>query len=92
MELDQLRALLTIAETGTFSRAAIRLATTQPILSRKIKLLEEELGAELFYRTGRGVVLSEAGKVLEQYARGILDTAASATRAVQAIGASPVGM
>lgn len=91
MELDQLKALLTIAETGTFSRAAIRLATTQPILSRKIKLLEEELGAELFYRTGRGVVLSEAGKVLEQYARGILDTAASATRAVQAIGASPVG-
>lgn len=91
MELDQLKAFLTVAETGTFSRAAIRLATTQPILSRKVKLLEEELGAELFHRTGRGVVLSEAGKMLEQYARGILDTAASAKTAIQALGASPVG-
>ena len=78
MELDQLRALLTIAETGTFSRAAIRLATTQPILSRKIKLLEEELGAELFYRTGRGVVLSEAGKVLDVYKRQVGATACAA--------------
>lgn len=91
MELDQLNAFLTVAETGTFSRAAIRLATTQPILSRKVKLLEEELGAELFHRTGRGVILSEAGKLLEQYARGILDTAASAKTAIQALGTSPVG-
>lgn len=91
MELDQLKAFLTVAETGTFSRAAIRLATTQPILSRKVKVLEEELGADLFHRTGRGVVLSEAGKMLEQYARGILDTASSARSAIQALGASPVG-
>jgi LysR family nitrogen assimilation transcriptional regulator len=91
MELDQLKAFLTVAETGTFSRAAIRLATTQPILSRKVKILEEELGAELFHRTGRGVVMSEAGKMLEQYARGILDTAASARSAIQALDASPIG-
>ncbi len=91
MEFDQLKAFLTVAEAGTFSRAAIRLATTQPILSRKVRLLEEELGVDLFHRTGRGVVLSEAGKLLEQYARGMLDTAASATRAIQALGASPVG-
>lgn len=91
MEFDQLKAFLTVAETGTFSRAAIRLATTQPILSRKVKMLETVLGAELFYRTGRGVVLSEAGKLLEHYARGILDTAQSARTAIQALGASPVG-
>jgi LysR family nitrogen assimilation transcriptional regulator len=91
MELDQLKTFLTVAESGTFSRAAIRLASTQPVLSRKIKLLEDELGTELFHRTGRGVVLSEAGKLLEQYARGILDTAASAKTAIQALGASPVG-
>ena len=64
MELDQLKTFLTVAEVGTFSRAAILLATTQPVLSRKIKLLEEELGNELFHRTGRGVVLSEGGKLL----------------------------
>ena len=91
MEFDQLKAFLTVAETGTFSRAAIRLATTQPILSRKVKMLETMLGADLFHRTGRGVVLSEAGKMLEQYARGILDTAESARIAIQALGASPVG-
>lgn len=91
MEFDQLKAFLTVAETGTFSRAAIRLATTQPILSRKVKMLEAVLGADLFHRTGRGVVLSEAGKLLEQYARGILDSAESARTAIQALGASPVG-
>lgn len=91
MELDQLKAFLAVAESGTFSRAALRLATTQPVLSRKVKLLEDELGAELFHRTGRGVVLSEGGKVLEQYARGMLESAASAKAAVQALGASPVG-
>lgn len=91
MELDQLKTFLTVAELGTFSRAAIRLSSTQPMLSRKIKLLESELGTELFHRTGRGVVLSEGGKLLEQYARGILDTAESAKTAIQALGASPVG-
>jgi LysR family nitrogen assimilation transcriptional regulator len=91
MELDQLKTFLVVAESGTFSRAAIRLSSTQPMLSRKIKLLEEEMGTELFHRTGRGVVLSEGGKLLEQYARGLLDTAASAKAAVQALGNSPVG-
>jgi LysR family nitrogen assimilation transcriptional regulator len=91
MELHQLKAFLAVAESGTFSRAALRLATTQPILSRKVKLLEEELGTELFHRNGRGVVLSEAGKLLEQYARGILDTTESARTAIQALGVSPVG-
>jgi len=91
MELDQLKTFLTVAELGTFSRAAIRLSSSQPMLSRKIKLLESELGTELFHRTGRGVILSEGGKLLEQYARGILDTAESAKTAIQALGASPVG-
>jgi len=91
MELDQLKTFLTVSELGTFSRAAIRLSSSQPILSRKIKLLESELGTELFHRTGRGVILSEGGKLLEQYARGILDTAESAKTAIQALGASPVG-
>jgi LysR family nitrogen assimilation transcriptional regulator len=91
MELDQLKAFLTVAESGTFSRAALRLSTTQPVLSRKVKTLEDELGAELFHRTGRGVVLSEGGKLLEQYARGMLESAASAKLAIQALGASPVG-
>jgi len=91
MELHQIKAFIAVAESGTFSRAALRLATTQPILSRKVKQLEDELGTELFHRNGRGVVLSEAGKLLEQYAHGILETIDSARIAIQTIGVSPVG-
>lgn len=91
MELEQLTAFLAVAESGTFSRAAIRLGSTQPVLSRKIKVLEDELGVELFHRTGHGVVLSEGGKLLEKYARGLVETAETARKAVQAVGISPVG-
>ncbi len=91
MELDQLKTFLTVAEAGTFSRAAILLSSTQPVLSRKIAQLEQELGTALFHRTGRGVVLSEGGKLLEQYARGILDHAAGAKSAIQALGTTPGG-
>jgi LysR family nitrogen assimilation transcriptional regulator len=72
MELKQLDYFLGVAESGSFSKAAIRLSVAQPILSRQIKLLESELGVELLYRNGRGVVVSEAGKALETYARSVL--------------------
>lgn len=91
MELRQLEYFIAIAETGAFSRAAIRLSVAQPILSRQIKALEQELGAELYYRTGRGIVLSEAGKVLEQHARGVLETTAGAKRAIHSLGSAPSG-
>ena len=91
MELRQLEYFIAIAETGAFSRAAIRLSVAQPILSRQIKALEQELGAELYYRTGRGIVLSEAGKVLEQHARGVLETTAGAKRAIHSMGSVPSG-
>lgn len=91
MELRQLEYFIAIAETGAFSRAAVRLSVAQPILSRQIKALEQELGVELYYRTGRGIVLSEAGKVLEQHARGVLETTAGAKRAVHSMGSAPSG-
>ncbi|HKB83451.1 MAG TPA: LysR substrate-binding domain-containing protein [Burkholderiales bacterium] len=91
MELRQLEYFIAIAETGAFSRAAVRLSVGQPILSRQIKALEQELGTELYYRTGRGIVLSEAGKILEQHARGVLETTAGARRAINALGSAPAG-
>jgi len=60
MDLKQLEYFVAIAEAGTFSRAAQRHGVGQPVLSRQIKALEDELGAELYHRTGRGIVLSEA--------------------------------
>lgn len=91
MELRQLEYFIAIAETGAFSRAAVRLCVSQPILSRQIKALEQELGTELYHRTGRGIALSEAGKLLEQHARGVLETIAGARRAINALGSAPAG-
>ncbi|SCA57163.1 LysR family transcriptional regulator [Candidatus Terasakiella magnetica] len=69
MDLKQLRSFLHVAETGSLSKAAKRLNVTQPALSRQIRLLEEDAGVALFIRTGRGVLLSEAGALLEGRAR-----------------------
>ena len=91
MELRQLEYFIAIAETGAFSRAAVRLSVGQPILSRQIKALEQELGTQLYHRTGRGIVLSEAGKILEQHARGVLETTSGARRAINALGSVPAG-
>jgi LysR family nitrogen assimilation transcriptional regulator len=75
VELKQLRHFLCVAETGSFSKAAVRLCLTQPVLSRQVRFLEEEFGEPLFYRNGRGVVLSSAGEMLATHARSIVDTA-----------------
>jgi LysR family nitrogen assimilation transcriptional regulator len=91
MELRQLEYFIAIAETGAFSRAAIRLGIAQPVLSRQIKALEQELGTELYHRNGRGIVLSEAGKLLEQHARGVVETTAGAKRAIHSLGTTPSG-
>lgn len=71
--LDQLRTLVTIAETGSFTAAAERLYKTQPALSMQMKNLEEQVGAQLLERSGRETTLTEAGRVLLGYARRILD-------------------
>ena len=91
MDLKQLRYFLGVAESGGFSRAAVRLSIAQPVLSRQIKLLEAELGAELFYRNGRGIVLSEAGKLLETYARSILNLVDQAQLEIGSLRAVPRG-
>jgi LysR family nitrogen assimilation transcriptional regulator len=91
MELRQLEYFIAIVDSGAFSRAAMKLSMGQPVLSRQIKALETELGVELYHRTGRGIVLTEAGKLLEHYARGILETAGNAQREIASLGTSPTG-
>ena len=72
MDLYQIRYFLTIAETGTFSRAAERLYVSQPSLSAGIKKLEQELGVMLFERGGRRTVLTAAGRTFQQKASVIM--------------------
>jgi LysR family nitrogen assimilation transcriptional regulator len=91
MELKQLSYFLGVAESGSFSKAAVRLSVAQPILSRQIKLLESDLGVELLYRNGRGVVLSEAGKLLETYAQGVVGLIGKARLEIGSLRAVPKG-
>jgi DNA-binding transcriptional LysR family regulator len=72
MEIRQLRALIAIADTGTFTAAARRLHVTQAAVSMQIRQLEDEVGTQLFARTPRRVRLTEAGEKLAARAKRIL--------------------
>ena len=78
MNLEQLRGVVEIAETGHFTRAAERLHIAQPTLSRQISTLETELGAPLFHRIRGNVVLTQAGERLLPLARHMLADADTA--------------
>jgi DNA-binding transcriptional LysR family regulator len=69
MDLLQLEHFLAVVEERTFTRAAERVCRTQPAVSQSIKKLEEEVGAPLFARDVHEVSLTEAGRVLADYAR-----------------------
>ena len=72
MELDHVEAFLAIARSGGFARGSAALHLSQPATSRRIKLLETELGAPLFDRLGRGVILTEAGRAFLPHAQAML--------------------
>jgi len=72
MEMHQLRYFARVAELGNVTRAAEACSVSQPSLSQQIAKLERELGTPLFERLGRGVRLTEAGKVFRRYSDQIL--------------------
>src|SRR5882672_5172502 len=72
MDLKGLRAFCSVAESGSFSRAAAALGVAQSVLSRQVSALEIELGARLFYRSGRGVTLTDLGDAVRQRAKSLL--------------------
>jgi LysR family transcriptional regulator, nitrogen assimilation regulatory protein len=71
MDARRLRYFATVAELGSFTKAAERLHVAQPALSRQVRQLEEELGLELFSRSGRHIRATDAGEVLLRHARTI---------------------
>jgi DNA-binding transcriptional LysR family regulator len=85
VELDHVEAFLAIARSGGFARGSAALHLSQPATSRRIKLLEAELGAPLFDRLGRGVALTEAGRAFLPHAQALLACMRDAIDAVSAV-------
>ncbi|MAR93160.1 MAG: LysR family transcriptional regulator [Pseudomonadota bacterium] len=72
MDIAELQAFLAVAESGSFSRAALQLHLTQPAVSKRIRQLESDLHSQLFDRIGRQVLLTESGRELLPRARRIV--------------------
>lgn len=95
MDIDEIRTFLAIAETGGFSRAAQRLHRSQPAISRRVGLLEQELGASLFERVRGRVRLTDAGRAFLPYAEATvaaLKDGHDAVRDLQAGAHAPVSL
>ena len=69
MELYSLQVFLTVAGERSFSRAAEKLFRTQPAVSLAVQRLEQELGERLIDRSGKDLILTDAGRVVLDYAR-----------------------
>ena len=78
MDLKQIESFVRVAELGSFTRAAAVLGIAQPLLSRNVRQLEVELRQAFLLRNGRGVTLTDAGRVLLEHGRGILHQVALA--------------
>src|SRR5215469_12814095 len=69
MELYTLQVFLTVATEKSFSRAAEKLLRTQPAVSLALQRLEQELGEKLVDRSGKELILTDAGRTVLDYAR-----------------------
>jgi DNA-binding transcriptional LysR family regulator len=92
MKLKALRAFVKVAEFGNISQAATSLGLTQSSLSRVVATLENELGGPLFYRTGRGVTLTEIGEAALPRARGIVVNSEQLVTDMRDLGQTPSGV
>ncbi|MDX3630412.1 LysR family transcriptional regulator [Streptomyces europaeiscabiei] len=83
MDVKQLKAIVTVAEVGSVTRAAALLHLVQPAVTRQIRTLEQELGVDLFERTGTGMRPTEAGSIMVDRARRALNELERARAEVQ---------
>lgn len=92
LDLKSLRAFIRVAEAGSISQAAIALGLTQSFLSRIVSGLERRLGNALFYRTGRGVALTEVGEEVLPRARLIVLDCEQLQSEIRGRGSEPAGL
>ena len=91
MDIDQVSAFLAIARLRGFTKAAAILHISQPAISRRIQLLEQELGVQLFERVHDGVILTDAGRALLPHAEALLASMRDGTAAVEALRGTGAG-
>lgn len=91
LELRQLRYFVAIAEHGSVTKAAAKVFVAQSALSHQLAQLEDDLGADLFHRSRRGVELTEAGQVFHAHALSILRQVEDARDSVASLSDSPAG-
>ncbi len=91
MDGDGLKTFVAVHRAGGFSQAAAVLFRSQPAISRRIALLEEDLGVSLFDRSLGGAALSQAGQVLLPYAERALAAIEDARGAVSALSSEEAG-
>jgi DNA-binding transcriptional LysR family regulator len=83
MELSELRVFLRVAAERSFSRAAMQLHRTQPAVSQAIRRLEDSVGERLFDRATKDATLTDAGRLLRDYAERLLRLSEEAETAVK---------
>ncbi len=83
MELSELRVFLRVASERSFSRAAAKLHRTQPAVSQAVRRLEDSIGERLFDRATKDATLTDAGRVLRDYAERVLRLSEEAETAVR---------
>lgn len=92
MDLEEFRSFLAVAETGSFLAAASDLGVARATLRRRVDALEARAGVPLLERSARGVVLTEAGAVLADRGRRVVQEASALVASVRELGREPVGV
>lgn len=91
LEIQDLKVLLTVAETGSFRKSGLRLGLGQSAVSRRIRKLEDALGVSLFERRGSGARLTVAGWCFVGRARSLLGDFEAAVEAARSAGVGSAG-
>ena len=91
MDYDQLNSFLEVARLQSFSLAAEKIFRTQPAISAQIRLLEQECGEKLFDRSGKKVMVTPAGEILQRYAQQMLTLHKEALQAIAELNHTPRG-
>jgi DNA-binding transcriptional LysR family regulator len=92
MDLEELRAFLSVVEAGSFLAAAEALGVSRTTLRRRVGALEARAGVPLIESTQQGAVLTEAGRVLANRGQLIMQEASALVRSIREVGDSPSGV